>query len=90
MSATSCGDTSPSWGASRWRNQAIEITGKVDIFIRSAGNARAHESGREAGEHLAGENVQVTVDLGVGRGEATVWTCDLSEEYVKENAGELS
>ncbi|TMI78403.1 MAG: bifunctional ornithine acetyltransferase/N-acetylglutamate synthase, partial [Bacillati bacterium ANGP1] len=42
------------------------------------------------GEHLAGESVQVTVDLGLGRGEAVVWTCDLSEEYVKENAGELS
>jgi glutamate N-acetyltransferase/amino-acid N-acetyltransferase len=43
-----------------------------------------------AGEHLAGDEVEVTVDLGLGRGEATVWTCDLSEEYVKENAGDLS
>jgi glutamate N-acetyltransferase / amino-acid N-acetyltransferase len=43
-----------------------------------------------AGEHLAGQDVQVVVDLGLGRGEATVWTCDLSEEYVKENAGDLS
>jgi glutamate N-acetyltransferase/amino-acid N-acetyltransferase len=44
----------------------------------------------QAGEHLAGQDVQVAVDLGLGRGEATVWTCDLSEEYVKENAGDLS
>ena len=44
----------------------------------------------QAGEHLTGQDVQVTVDLGLGRGAATVWTCDLSEEYVKENAGDLS
>jgi glutamate N-acetyltransferase / amino-acid N-acetyltransferase len=28
----------------------------------------------------------ITVDLGVGRGEETVWTCDLSEEYVRLNS----
>jgi glutamate N-acetyltransferase/amino-acid N-acetyltransferase len=44
----------------------------------------------QAGEHLARQDVQLTVDLGLGRGEATVWTCDLSEEYVKENAGDLT
>ncbi len=44
----------------------------------------------QAGEHLAGQDVRVMVDLGLGRGEASVWTCDLSEEYVKENAGDVS
>ncbi|HYM90979.1 MAG TPA: bifunctional glutamate N-acetyltransferase/amino-acid acetyltransferase ArgJ, partial [bacterium] len=38
----------------------------------------------QAGEHLMGQDVRVGVDLGLGRGIATVWTCDLSEEYVKE------
>ncbi|HYS16170.1 MAG TPA: bifunctional glutamate N-acetyltransferase/amino-acid acetyltransferase ArgJ [Candidatus Binatia bacterium] len=28
----------------------------------------------------------ITVDLGLGRGEDRVWTCDLSEEYVRLNA----
>jgi glutamate N-acetyltransferase/amino-acid N-acetyltransferase len=28
----------------------------------------------------------ITVDLGLGRGEDTVWTCDLSEEYVRLNS----
>lgn len=44
----------------------------------------------EAARYLAGEDVQVTVDLGLGRGEATVWTCDLTEGYIKENAGIIS
>ena len=28
----------------------------------------------------------ITIDLGLGRGEAHIWTCDLSEEYVRINA----
>ncbi len=44
----------------------------------------------QAGEHMAGHDVRVVVDLGLGRGEASVWTCDLSEEYVKENAGDVT
>jgi glutamate N-acetyltransferase/amino-acid N-acetyltransferase len=28
----------------------------------------------------------IAVDLGLGRGEERVWTCDLSEEYVRINA----
>jgi glutamate N-acetyltransferase/amino-acid N-acetyltransferase len=28
----------------------------------------------------------VAVDLGLGRGEDHVWTCDLSEEYVRLNS----
>ena len=40
-----------------------------------------------AAEYLAGEEVEVTVDLGTGgRGTATVWTCDFSPDYVHINA----
>ena len=28
----------------------------------------------------------IVLDLGLGRAEDTVWTCDLSEEYVRLNA----
>jgi glutamate N-acetyltransferase/amino-acid N-acetyltransferase len=28
----------------------------------------------------------IVIDLGLGRGEDRVWTCDLSEEYVRINA----
>jgi glutamate N-acetyltransferase/amino-acid N-acetyltransferase len=63
--------------------------GPVVVAERGAG-VGGPERIEAAGEHLAGEHVHVGVDLGLGRGEATVWTCDLSEEYVKENAGDLS
>lgn len=29
--------------------------------------------------------LDITIDLGIGRGEERVWTCDLSEEYVRIN-----
>jgi glutamate N-acetyltransferase / amino-acid N-acetyltransferase len=38
-----------------------------------------------AGAIFAGTEIAVTVDLGLGAGQATVWTCDLSHEYVSIN-----
>jgi len=39
----------------------------------------------EAAAALAGDEVDVLVDLHVGEAAATVWTCDLSYEYVRIN-----
>jgi glutamate N-acetyltransferase/amino-acid N-acetyltransferase len=40
-----------------------------------------------AAEHLQGAEVEIDVDLGTGGdGRATIWTCDLSAEYVRINA----
>nr|MBA2354585.1 bifunctional ornithine acetyltransferase/N-acetylglutamate synthase [Acidobacteriota bacterium] len=45
------------------------------------------ERAPQAADYLAGKDISVTVDLGAGGGEeATMWTCDLSEEYVQINA----
>jgi glutamate N-acetyltransferase/amino-acid N-acetyltransferase len=38
-----------------------------------------------AAEHLKGNSVQIDVRLGAGRAAATIWTCDLSAEYVRIN-----
>ncbi len=40
----------------------------------------------QAAAYLKGPDVAVSVDLGAGRAAATVWTCDLSAEYVRINA----
>ena len=37
-------------------------------------------------KHMAGQNVAIHVDVGVGRGKATVWTCDLTHGYIDINA----
>ena len=36
--------------------------------------------------HLAGREVEIGVDLGLGDGRATVWTCDLTHGYISINA----
>ena len=36
--------------------------------------------------HLAGDDVDIAVDIGIGTGRATVWTCDLTHGYISINA----
>ena len=36
--------------------------------------------------HLKGSEVEIGVDLGLGEGRATVWTCDLTHGYISINA----
>ena len=37
-------------------------------------------------EHLKGEEIDLAVELGMGEGRATVWTCDLTHGYIAINA----
>jgi glutamate N-acetyltransferase/amino-acid N-acetyltransferase len=36
--------------------------------------------------HKQGREIHIAVDVGVGRGKATVWTCDLTHGYIDINA----
>jgi glutamate N-acetyltransferase/amino-acid N-acetyltransferase len=36
-------------------------------------------------EHMQGREIHIAVDLGIGPGRATVWTCDLTHGYVDIN-----
>ena len=44
------------------------------------------ERAPKAAEYLKGKEIAVGVDLGSGSASSTVWTCDLSAEYVRINA----
>jgi len=35
--------------------------------------------------HMKGREIDITIDLGLGRGKATVWTCDLTHGYIDIN-----
>jgi len=37
-------------------------------------------------KHMKGQEIDIDVDLQIGRGAATVWTCDLTHEYISINA----
>jgi glutamate N-acetyltransferase / amino-acid N-acetyltransferase len=36
-------------------------------------------------KHMAGREVHIVLDLGVGKGRATIWTCDLTHRYIDIN-----
>jgi len=36
-------------------------------------------------KHLKGTDIVIDIDLGIGRGRATVWTCDLTHGYIDIN-----
>jgi glutamate N-acetyltransferase/amino-acid N-acetyltransferase len=44
----------------------------------------------EAGAALQAPEVKVVLDLGDGCGEATVWTCDINENYVVLNGSYMT
>ena len=56
----------------------------VRVFHR--GTSVGPAARRRAEERLRGKEVLVEVELAAGRGEALVWTCDLSYDYVRINA----
>ena len=37
-------------------------------------------------QHMKGQEIDISVDVGVGRGRATIWTCDLTHGYIDINA----
>lgn len=37
-------------------------------------------------QHLKGRDIEIGVELGLGEGNATVWTCDLTHGYISINA----
>ena len=37
-------------------------------------------------DHMKGQEIDIVVDVGVGQGQALVWTCDLTHGYISINA----
>jgi glutamate N-acetyltransferase/amino-acid N-acetyltransferase len=84
----------PNWGrlvAAAGRSGAAFVLDGARVQI---GSLVLFENGRpfdelapRAAEYLTGTDLQIEVNLGAGGAHrATVWTCDLSAEYVKINA----
>ncbi len=41
----------------------------------------------QAKSAMQADEILIEVELGIGDAQATVWTCDLTYDYIKENAG---
>ena len=64
-------------------SRAAVMIGPTTLFR----NGRPYdEAAGAAAEYLKGTEITVSVDLGAGAASSTVWTCDLSAEYVRINA----
>ena len=83
----------PNWGrifARIGMTEAIFKVEDVDIYLGEVAvlkNGTPTKFNRTAAEKaVAGPDVEITVNLNTGEGEATVYTCDFSYDYVKINA----
>ena len=56
------------------------------IQIAAEGGPVPNYDERPVAEHMSGREVTIGVDIGIGRGKATVWTCDLTHGYIDINA----
>jgi glutamate N-acetyltransferase/amino-acid N-acetyltransferase len=61
---------------------AISIGG---VKIAAKGGAVPSYDEAPVARHMAGRDIRISVDLGVGRGRWTVWSCDLTHRYIDIN-----
>ncbi len=62
---------------------------RVDIFFNSVQvvkNGIASGNDKEAEEELKKKDIKITIKLKTGKASANIYTCDLTEEYIKINA----
>ena len=57
-----------------------------DVQVARDGWRDPEYSEEAAAAHMKGEDISIAVDLGLGEGLATVWTCDLTHGYIEINA----
>ena len=57
-----------------------------DVLVAENGQMHPDYVEAEAAKHMKQEDVSISVDLGLGTGRDTVWTCDLTAQYIAINA----
>lgn len=57
-----------------------------DILVASEGWVNPDYKEADAAAYMKGQELVIGVDLGIGEGASTVWTCDLTHGYIDINA----
>lgn len=57
-----------------------------DTLIAMNGAKHPEYIESKVAEYMKGKEIEIVVSVGVGNSDATVWTCDLTHEYVSINA----
>lgn len=84
----------PNWGRIVMAvGKAGEAADRDRLNIWIGGHLVTENGGRVEGydeapiaAHMKGRNIMIEVDIGLGRGKAEVWTCDLTHDYISINA----
>jgi glutamate N-acetyltransferase/amino-acid N-acetyltransferase len=56
-----------------------------DVVITKNGGPVPDYDEAPVASHMQGRDIRIDIDVGVGKGRATVWTCDLTHGYVDIN-----
>jgi glutamate N-acetyltransferase/amino-acid N-acetyltransferase len=56
-----------------------------DIRVAREGERDPDYSEEATSAYMKNDEIKIRVDIGLGKGKATVWTCDLTKEYVAIN-----
>jgi glutamate N-acetyltransferase/amino-acid N-acetyltransferase len=65
---------------------SLQAAADGDWLTLATGGATAHPDAARARAIFQHETIRLRIDLGLGRAEAVVWTCDLTPDYVRINA----
>ena len=57
-----------------------------EVVVAEAGEVSPAYREADGAAHMKGQEIEIGVDLGIGPGAATVWTCDLTHGYISINA----
>ncbi|NRB34664.1 MAG: bifunctional glutamate N-acetyltransferase/amino-acid acetyltransferase ArgJ [Rhodobacteraceae bacterium] len=57
-----------------------------DILVAEKGWVSPEYTEADAAAYMKGQDLVISVDLGLSDGSATVWTCDLTHRYIEINA----
>ncbi|MEY1557031.1 bifunctional glutamate N-acetyltransferase/amino-acid acetyltransferase ArgJ [Yoonia sp. R2331] len=57
-----------------------------DVLVAENGWVAASYTEEAGAAHMKGQNITIGIDLGIGTGTSTVWTCDLTHGYITINA----
>jgi glutamate N-acetyltransferase/amino-acid N-acetyltransferase len=56
------------------------------VTLTKNGQRRPDYDEAPVAAHIKGREIAIAVDVGIGKGRARVWTCDLTHGYIDINA----
>ena len=65
-------------------HENLQIKIGNNIVVKNGELAKRY-SERKTKKYMKNERILIDVDLGIGTGSSSFWTCDLTEEYVRIN-----